>query len=161
MWNVVRHQKPSLCWGVILLFLVCLVLLFWKDVEFYKMLLLNLLNWSLFLLWYIMVINWCVLKHPCSPHDHGVVVWEGMASIDSRLWMCNPYKGVALLECVTLLEEVCHCGGRLWRLLCAQTMPCVTQSPSAACRSRYRTLSSFSSTMSACMPPCPAMKIMD
>ena len=38
-----------------------------------------------------------------------VVVWIGLAPIDSSVWMFGPW-GVALLGGVALLEEVCHCG---------------------------------------------------
>lgn len=53
---------------------------------------------------------------------------------------------------VTLLDDVCHWG----RVLRSQMlMPCPRwHSPPAVCRSRDRALSSFCSTMSACVPPC-------
>jgi hypothetical protein len=55
---------------------------------------------------------------------------------------------------VALLEKVCHCGGSLWGLLCwSYAQASVTQS-SDAFRSRGRTFSSFSSTISAWMLPC-------
>jgi hypothetical protein len=56
--------------------------------------------------------------------------------------------GVAFLwKCVTVKAG--------FEVTNAQAMPSVgMQSPSAACKSRCRTLSSFSSTMSACMLPC-------
>ena len=76
------------------------------------------------------------LKENVPPHPH--------RPIGSGSTRRHDFVGVG----VVLLEEVCHCGGRLWGLLCSSYAQCGTQSPSAACRSRCRTLSSFSSTMS-------------
>ena len=45
----------------------------------------------------------------------GVVVWIGLASIDSCVWLLDP-EGVALLGGMALLEKVWHCGGGLWGL---------------------------------------------
>jgi hypothetical protein len=67
--------------------------------------------------------------------------------------MLGPW-GVALLGGVALLEEVCHCGDGLG-VSYAQALPTVESSLLfGSCRSRYRALSSFSSTISACMLPC-------
>jgi len=46
-------------------------------------------------------------------HTPFVVVWIGLAPIDSCIWICLA-QGVALLGGVALLEEVCHCVSGLW-----------------------------------------------
>ena len=73
-------------------------------------------------------------------------VWIGIAPIDSCVWMLGP-KGVALLGDVALLEEVCYHGSGLCDLLCSSYSQCHHILFSVACRSRCRTLSSFSSTI--------------
>ena len=84
-----------------------------------------------------------------------------MAPKDSYVVLLEPL-GVTLLEGVAFLEKMYHCGNGLSDLLCAQAIPTVLYSSHpTACESRCRTLNSFSSTMSACMPLCPAMMIMD
>ena len=78
-----------------------------------------------------------------------VVVWIGMATIDSCVWMLGHKEWH--------YEEVWPCWrqvslwGRLWGLLCSSYAQCGTQSPSAACGSSCRALSSYSST---CLPRC-------
>ena len=77
-----------------------------------------------------------------------------------------PERSVTIKKCgiivgvgVMLLEEVCHCGGKLGGLIYAQDTNQFLRTLSAACGLRCRTLSS--STMSVCMLPCSAMTIMD
>jgi hypothetical protein len=82
---------------------------------------------------------------------HCVEVWIEIVPINSSVLMLSP-EGLALLGSVALLEEACHtvCVGHL----CLNYPQCGLQPPSAAWRSRCRTLTSFSSTMSACKQPC-------
>ena len=61
--------------------------------------------------------------------------------------------------CVASLEEVCHCWGVVFEVSHTLAMPSVAQRLS--CRLRYRTLSSISSTMSACTLLFPDMMKMD
>lgn len=63
-------------------------------------------------------------------------------------------QGVAQLRGEALLQEGYHCGRGLSGLLCSSYALCGTQSPSTACRLRCRTLSSFSSNMSAWVLTC-------
>ena len=67
------------------------------------------------------------------------MVWIRTDSIDSCVWILDS-QGVALVGGVALFEEVCHCGGGLWGLICSSHTQCGTQSPYTACRSRCRTL---------------------
>ncbi|XP_038942383.1 hepatitis A virus cellular receptor 2 homolog isoform X2 [Rattus norvegicus] len=72
-------------------------------------------------------------------------------------WYSSKKKKLQDLRCglagvgVAFLEEVYHCGIRPDRLKCSSYAHCDGRAP-AACRSR--TLSSFFSTLSACVPPC-------
>ena len=89
-----------------------------------------------------------LMQYSCN--DKSLAMENGIVS--SIVWWFErrgPPKGVALLGGVALLEEVCHCGGRLSDVICLS----YTSAPSAAYGSRYRTLSYRSSTMSVCMPP--------
>lgn len=54
----------------------------------------------------------------------GVVVWTGMPSINSYIWMLDPIDwycdGFVVIG--VALEELCLRGGRLWGLTCTQAM---------------------------------------
>jgi hypothetical protein len=94
-----------------------------------------------------------------------MLVLIGTAPIDSICLSAWPIGSVTNRKCglvgvdVTLLEEVCHYGSGLGGLICSSYAQCDSQSPSAACGSRYRTFSSFSSTVSVCLDAAmhPAM----
>lgn len=79
-----------------------------------------------------------------------------------RLNAC-PMESATIKRCVLVaagvafLEEVCHCGGG-FEVSYGQAMPSVGHSSHfAACGSRCKTLSSFSSTVSACTAVSSAM----
>ena len=74
--------------------------------------------------------------------------WGEMRSLsDMVIWTCLA-QGMALLG-VALMERVCHC----WGGLLDPPPSCLEASLLAAFRSRCRTLSSFSSTKTACTWP--------
>ena len=98
-----------------------------------------------------------------------VEIWLGLGPINSCVWVFGPQGmtllegmtflvgvGMALLECLSLWGWAWKCHmSKIW-LIWKQKLflaACRRQSLSAACWSRYRALSSISSTVSACILP--------
>lgn len=61
---------------------------------------------------------------------------------------------------MAFLEEVCHCRGGLYGLMCSSYTQCGTQSPLLSADQNVEHLAT-SPALSACKPPCPVMTIKD
>lgn len=69
-------------------------------------------------------------------------------------------KGNGTIRSVVLLEEIYHCGGGLWGLINAKAMPSSASVHFLLPTNQY-SLTLSSSIMSACVPPCHTLMLMD
>jgi hypothetical protein len=105
-----------------------------------------------------MKIMWVAVKTVRGVREEGDERCDGLCVLGPRSGTIRRCGLVGVV--VALLEEVCH---ELRSLSCSSQAECSSLSLSSACGSRYRPLSSFASTMSACLPAAmhPAMMVMD